>query len=318
MIEYRAPGKAVVWGEYAVLEGAPALVMAVDRYASAQVEPGSGSWEMTATGFDSSASLSAAALMELATAETEGVAGLIRAVIAGLEDPPLPHGARIRTDSVAFHTEGIKLGIGSSAAVCTAACAAIAEFLDKPFREAQALSAHRLLQGKAGSGLDVAAACHGGLIRFQSGASTTASWPATLHYRYLWVGHAAKTSTHLARFSEWRSRGQTGTLDALCQASEQLFETPDLAHLTDYVSRLKNMDDTAGLGIFGDAHEHLHKLANRAQVVYKPCGAGGGDIGIAISDDPSQLDQFIDIAIRHSIVTLDLEIAAHGVHRFRT
>ena len=29
-----APGKIVLWGEYAVLAGAPAAVMAIDRYAS--------------------------------------------------------------------------------------------------------------------------------------------------------------------------------------------------------------------------------------------------------------------------------------------
>src|SRR5690606_27773541 len=35
----RAPGKAVVLGEYAVLGGAPALVLAVDRYCSASIGP---------------------------------------------------------------------------------------------------------------------------------------------------------------------------------------------------------------------------------------------------------------------------------------
>jgi phosphomevalonate kinase len=31
-VHARAPGKVVVLGEYAVLDGAPALVLAVDRY----------------------------------------------------------------------------------------------------------------------------------------------------------------------------------------------------------------------------------------------------------------------------------------------
>ena len=54
MIEYSAPGKAVVWGEYAVLEGAPALVMAVNRYATARVEPADGQWAAAAPkGFES-------------------------------------------------------------------------------------------------------------------------------------------------------------------------------------------------------------------------------------------------------------------------
>ena len=319
MIQYRAPGKAVVWGEYAVLEGAPAMVMAVDRYASAKIEAGVGQWDLVSTGFDDQACLSTEALMKLGAGEPEGVAGLIRAALTALGDPALPSSAaRILTASQDFHRNGIKLGIGSSAAVCTAACAAIAEFLDRPFKEDQALTAHRLLQGKRGSGLDVAAACRGGMIRFQSGTSTAAAWPAELHYRYFWVGHAAKTSAHLARFSDWRKGGQIACLDALCQASEQLFHQLDLPHLREYVSCLKILDEVAGLGIFGEAHQQLHELAKQSQVVYKPCGAGGGDIGIAVSDKPSHLDQFIGLATRDSILTLDLEIAAHGVHRSRS
>ena len=175
-----------------------------------------------------------------------------------------------------------------------------------------------LLQGSAGSGLDVAAACRGGLIRFQNGQSSAASWPEELHYRYFWVGRAAKTSAHLARFGDWRASADTSTLDALCQASEALFEVPDLAHLEEYVERLKAMDQTAGLGIFSDAHDQLRALANRAQVVYKPCGAGGGDIGIAVSNDPTHLEELNAHATRDSFLTLDLEIAAHGVHRSRS
>ena len=37
-VRARAPGKAAVLGEYAVLHGAPALVLAVDRYATATIE----------------------------------------------------------------------------------------------------------------------------------------------------------------------------------------------------------------------------------------------------------------------------------------
>jgi phosphomevalonate kinase len=75
------------------------------------------------------------------------------------------------------------------------------------------------------------------------------------------------------------------------------------------------MDGAAGLGIYGAAHARLDELASRAQVVYKPCGAGGGDIGIAVSDDASSLDSLTTLAARESFPSLTLEIAAHGVHR---
>ena len=322
MIEYSAPGKAVVWGEYAVLEGAPALVMAVDRYAIARIAPAEGSWQLSSAGFESLAEMSAAELLAATVAEANGITGLVSAVLSALGDPILPAGASVHTDTRTFHNEDAgnvqKLGIGSSAAVCTAASAAIAEFLDQPFDESVPLAAHRLLQGKAGSGLDVAAACHGGLIRFQNGDSAPADWPENLSYQYFWVGQAAKTSAHLARFGDWRATADTRTLDALCQASEALFQTPDLAHLDEYAARLKAMDEAAGLGIFSAAHDRLRALANRAQVVYKPCGAGGGDIGIAVSDDPTHLEQLIALATQDSFLTLDLEIAAHGVHRSRS
>ncbi len=34
-----APGKLVILGEYAVLTGAPALVLAIDRYCRAEIAP---------------------------------------------------------------------------------------------------------------------------------------------------------------------------------------------------------------------------------------------------------------------------------------
>ncbi len=323
MIEYAAPGKAVVWGEYAVLEGAPALVMAVDRYATAGIDTASDHWRLSAAGFESAATLSAAELLSSTGTESEGITGLVRAVVSALGDPDLPAAASVHTDTREFHGDdrsgrSQKLGIGSSAAVCTATSAAFAEFLDKPFDVTVPLAAHRLLQGKAGSGLDVAAACHGGVIRFESGQSAPAEWPETLSYQYFWVGQAASTSAHLVRFGDWRASADTATLDALCQASERLFSYPDLEHLAEYVARLKIMDDAAGLGIFSAGHDRLRALANRAQVVYKPCGAGGGDIGIAVSDDPTHLETLITLASQDSFVTLDLEIAAHGVHRSRS
>lgn len=315
MIEFAAPGKAVIWGEYAVLAGAPALVMAVDRYARASVALEGSNWHIRSTGFASDVSLDAAALQALDPATADGAAAVIRAALAALGDPPLPRGARITTDSTAFYDRDNKLGIGSSAAICTAACAALAEALSRPFDASIPRRAHQLLQGKAGSGLDVAAACEGGLIRFQAGRTRTARWPDGLHYRYFWVGHPAKTTDHLARFTAWRASADNRVLNDLCEASEALFARPDLTALAEYVRRLKALDAAAGLGIYDAAHTRLDELASRVQVVYKPCGAGGGDIGIAVSDDASSLDSLLTLAAPDSFLPLNLEIAPHGVHR---
>jgi len=317
MITFSAPGKAVVWGEYAVLDGAPALVMALNRYATTCISHATDGWNIVSTGFVSHQNLAASDLQTDPSVDPIGASEVVRAAIRALGDPALPPGAEVHTDTSAFYNDGIKLGIGSSAAVCTATCAAIAEFLDQPFNYETALTAHRALQGTAGSGLDVAAACEGGVIRFQSGVTTVSAWPAGLHYRFIWVGHAAKTTDHLARFALWQAGGRTGALAALCTASEGLFAKPCLDAFHDYAIRLKELDVEAHLGIYDPAHRRLDELANSAQVVYKPCGAGGGDIGIAVSDDVSVLNRFITTVARESFLTLDLEIATHGVNRIR-
>jgi len=315
MIRYAAPGKAVIWGEYAVLAGAPALVMAVDRYARAGVSIEGDAWRLRSTGFESEITLGAEALRALEPAAADSAAAVICSVLSALGNPPLPPGATVTTDTTEFYEGTRKLGIGSSAAICTAACAALADALSRPFDPSIPRTAHQLLQGKAGSGLDVAAACEGGLIRFQSGETSPAAWPDGLHYQFFWVGHSAKTTDHLARFTAWRATGDNRPLDDLCAASAALFAGADLAALGEYVCRLKALDAAAGLGIYDAAHARLDELASRVQVVYKPCGAGGGDIGIAVSDDASSLDSLLTLAAPDSFLPMNLEIAPHGVHR---
>jgi phosphomevalonate kinase len=314
---WAAPGKAVIWGEYAVLAGAPAMVMAVNRYATTSIAPRADGWHIQSRGFPGAEMLTAADLENGVRHLEPTAADLIRAVVAALESPDLPAGAEVVMDTSTFHQGGAKLGIGSSAAICTAACAALCDHLQMPFTRDAALAAHRNLQGSSGSGLDVAAACAGGTIRFESGRVSETAWPAELTFSFIWTGHSATTTRHIARFRSWQESGQTQPLAALCAASEALFDRLTLDGLRDYAIRLEEMDAAAGLGIYGEAHRRLSELANRAQVVYKPCGAGGGDIGIAVSDDVTTLTGFLTSTAREKFTVIDLEIATDGVHRIR-
>jgi phosphomevalonate kinase len=53
--------------------------------------------------------------------------------------------------------------------------------------------------------------------------------------------------------------------------------------------------------------------AGNTGVVYKPCGAGGGDIGIAVDTDADGLDAFTALAIDAGFVPLDLQMDNSGV-----
>ena len=49
-----------------------------------------------------------------------------------------------------------------------------------------------------------------------------------------------------------------------------------------------------------------------AGLVYKPCGAGGGDIGILLAEDASNADEFVAAALPDGFKPLDLRIDEQG------
>jgi D-serine dehydratase len=48
-------------------------------------------------------------------------------------------------------------------------------------------------------------------------------------------------------------------------------------------------------------------------LVYKPCGAGGGDIGIAFGFEPEALNRFCQQVTTLKFINLDMEMALNGV-----
>ena len=73
------------------------------------------------------------------------------------------------------------------------------------------------------------------------------------------------------------------------------------------------LDQAAGLGIYSEAHAHLSELASAAHLVYKPCGAGGGDLGVVFAHSPDALSAFENQVERAGFTIMKLELAIHGV-----
>jgi len=328
-VRARAPGKVVLWGEYAVLAGAPAMVMAVDRYAECTVQVhGDGAsagqdpdWHFMSKGFPSTPSrLTRFALIDENSPDPGSPAHLAWHVLAALDTAELPEAGSVEIDTSGFYQNGHKLGVGSSAAVCVALYGAFCALLGVATDIAQIAAIHHRLQGRLGSGIDIAAAYFGGLQRFErpEGAAdarvSPAGLPDGLQVGFVWTGHSAQTTTHLQRFAAWRARGSSTELDALIEAARQLFEADDwLSCLRCYVGRLQQLDGAAGLGIYDTTHSALDRLATAGGVVYKPCGAGGGDIGAAFSFEPGALERFMTTARSRGFTPVRLETAAHGI-----
>lgn len=305
-----APGKALVSGEYAVLEGAPAIAMAVACRARVRVElSADGLHRVISPGFDDSSRAFTAdgqAGLRWADDSDAGRQTLLAGVWGTLRpEPPAP--LAISLDTRDFHDPGSgrKLGFGSSAALAVALTAALLrvcgrgeDVLDR------SLAAHRRLQGGRGSGVDVAAAVRGGLIAYRARSSESLDWPRGLHHALLWSGRPAATAERLAQLAAARQGAVTCSAAArLASAAETVVEvwrrgsvSDILRELDRYAEELQRFGDVHGLGIYDGGHGELRELAVRGNLVYKPSGAGGGDIGVVFGDSAAAVARFCEQA----------------------
>ena len=311
-----APGKVVLFGEYAVLAGAPAAVMAVNAHASVNIAASEDDqWRFSSKGFVSAPSKSNGNDLP-----SNAGAGFTTAVLThwGYGSlRKLDQGAlAIHTDTAAFFHQDKKLGLGSSAAACTATYFALAKLLGREPDLMEAIEIHRTWQGGKGSGIDVASCWSGGVIRFQNATAEAARWPSELSWQLVWSGASAATTDHITRFDDWRKGGDVEPLNQLSELSQQLCTAPNLGRLAAYQQALMDLDNSADLKIFSSEHQELVKIARSIGLVYKPCGAGGGDIGIAFADHtqrPSILEDFRAAATAAGFYCPTLEMAQHGV-----
>jgi phosphomevalonate kinase len=289
-----APGKLVLCGEYAVLDGAPALVMAVDRRAVVRRVPSAGSGAVPG--------------------------GLLDAVrlVAGIADRALA----VDMDTAAFHRQGergAKLGLGSSAALAAALCRLLlpSDATERAVLES-ALAAHRHFQSGNGSGVDVAASVVGGLIcyRMHNAEVERHRWPPGLSWSAWWSGVPAATA---ARLAAWSRAGASAERRALADAADEVaaaWRVADtgalLAVFERYTMALTAFDRRHELGIFAAGHADLAAAGTVCGVVYKPCGAGGGDVGIAMAADIGALDRFAATAVAQGFTRLPVSIDPRG------
>lgn len=279
-----APGKALLCGEYAVLEGAPAVVAAVER-------------RVRVTWTDEPATMSPEVEATLRLAEAE--LGPVR--------------RSLKVDASELHRERIKLGLGSSAAAAAAAAGAVfashgrdlsdRETLQQLF--ACAFDGHASIAPQ-GSGVDVAASTFGGFLRFEREGNRvltrTLDVPDELHIRLIWTGRAARTSELLRKVKELQrndpSRYETSMerlvdLSARFASAFELGNAPSVvAEAAAYRAGMEALGEAAGAPILEEGLRLTAELAAEYSGSAKPCGAGGGDVAIAFFVEPKAAESF--------------------------
>jgi phosphomevalonate kinase len=271
-MKVRAPGKLVLTGAYAVLDGAPAIVAAVDRYALAD-----GSQQSSHPTLE------------------------VRAALGQGELAPA-------ADASAFSdTAGRKLGLGSSAAVLVAtlgarACARGEDVQDPIVRGrlfAEGRAAHALAQG-GGSGVDVAASVYGGVLRYSAAGGQAqmrqAPLPATLVFEAYFGGTSARTSDLLRQVAAARvesSRELSPVMSAMAETAARAadaIESSDASRFVslarEYGALLGSLGRAARAPIVLPAHAELALAAEREDAAFLPSGAGGGDVAVWLGSAP--------------------------------
>jgi phosphomevalonate kinase len=326
----RAPGKVVLFGEYAVVEGAPfaALVAAVDRGVTCTYTPGGTRVEIVALGLPPEAGPPVFAEAALAHARVQ---------------PP----GRYAIDSAAFHTvteagERVKLGLGSSAAVCVALtgallAAAMAD-LEAPAVRREvfecALAAHRAASGGKGSGVDVAASTYGGLSRYTLRGPTPADavvepLSVTLpggHLGLVFAGASADTRALLTQVGGLKARvppaawqAHLEALDAArCDAEAALSgggAAAWLSAITAGRAAISALAAATGAPLRGPTvvADAVDALAAAFGGAWKTTGAGGGDLYWVATPPDVAPARVAEAAARAGLVSLRVGVDPVGV-----
>lgn len=300
-------------GEYAVLYGAPALSIAVNRRASCVLtSTNEGNWHFDSTPRFWHFTQSLESILD--DAFDIEPAQLIRWFVRSRF---LPQHLSVHTESLAFFERNLKLGIGSSAAVLVALYAALAKLTNKDTNLTDLLTLyHHLNYG--GSGIDVATSYCGGTIQFKSGTAESVQLPSDLYFRFIFVGVSSQTLPRVQAFRVWFESQPTNVREEFHNSAEQVVKslssgTTFLEALNEFTDVLRRLDQQSGLKILSAGHQYLKSRAKRLGVLYKPSGAGGGDIGFAVSNCPETLDRLQYDAEAANCTVLDLQLESYGV-----
>ena len=349
-IEISAPGKLILFGEYAVLFGAPALVMAVNRRSRVELSPSDGvRWRFFAPGL---ASEPAEVEFDAAgghrwygdvdvVAEFGLVDRLLRELAAmELIDIKGASAAEVVLDTTEFYTtrcgRRCKLGLGSSAALTVALVSALAAWSGAARAGAEEIEwlqslvdAHRAVQGGKGSGIDVAASAIGGVVSYRlhdDGTIASAAptiLPENLMIACIWTGRPASTGDFLAKLEiERRHRPQPveralarlgeiserGAVALAMNDSTRFLETID-----EFWHALDSLGKSIEMPILSEDHHRLRRIVEEFGMHYKPSGAGGGDFGLAISDDRTSVEELSRRVAAKGFEVVDLPIDHDGV-----
>jgi phosphomevalonate kinase len=280
---WRAPGKLVLLGEYAVLDGAPAVVVAIDRGVECQATVGGSE-------------------LHISTPSDQ------RFVSATLRHVQAPAGHYVFTQYNPCNTPQ-KAGIGLSAAATVAATLAGQCLCNREIRRSQLFAVankiHREVQ-EGGSGVDIAASTFGGLLLFQSGQVQELEHSLVENMAVVWAQKPALTGPRVKAYRSWLKRSP------FVEESHQVtaaFAQEPLEALKKGRILLESMAAEAGIDYRTAELDHIVRLAEAHGGAAKPSGAGGGDCAVALFNNLADKHAFSNACQHDGLIVIPTQVA---------
>jgi len=315
-IRVKTPGKMILMGEYAVLDGAPALVTAVDRFCYTDIQIHDKTYYTISAPTIGIPEILFHTHAENKTAHFETYSESFREKLILVKltieyflselNATIPFcSIEINTDEF-FNADNSKIGLGSSAAVVVSlvnGLTHIADDLNFSQQEiyAHALSIHRDAQDGRGSGIDIAASTFGGTLKYQL---NRADFSQSQIQKYeplqplfiipIWTGTSASTSALIKQLSQKRATEPAEyskiikRLISLSEEACRAYTEGDPAlfiRIADlYFNAMLSLGEFIHAPVISTEHLEIRALVKAVGAAYKPSGAGMGDMGLAFAD----------------------------------
>ncbi|MBD3276084.1 MAG: hypothetical protein GF372_12280 [Candidatus Marinimicrobia bacterium] len=343
-IQVKTPGKMILMGEYAVLDGSPALVTAVDRFCYTDIQIHEQKYYTIAAPTIGVPAVELHLHPEkkiiVIESPSEAIKDKLLLVKLTFEyflaelNTQIPFcSIQINTDE--FYTANrAKIGLGSSAAVVVSLVHGLSHISDDlNFSQqeiyAHALSIHRNAQDGRGSGIDIAASTFGGTLQYQL---NRADHSLSRIHNYdplqqlfmipVWTGTSASTTvlirklsqkkaTEPAEYSKIMSRLASLSEEA-CRAYAENNPSLFISSADRYFNAMLSLGEFINAPVISGEHLEIRDLVKSTGGAYKPSGAGLGDIGLAFTDSTESESALIQKIGQSKFDVLDLSGTAIG------
>ena len=186
----------------------------------------------------------------------------------------------------------------------------------------KALNIHALSQDNFGSGLDVItsyADC--GVVECNLKMANelkwrSLKWPSDLYIKGVITSDQSSTKIMIEKYNHGKDSNQIFFNKFYAETSHLLNQISTVWDAQDsekilelmqkYNTFIKQLNEKFNLGIFTDEHRQLLDFAKKTGIFYKPSGAGGGDLGLVMTNSANKLTQFLTKVSDNNYQTIDL------------